>query len=148
MKDAEFLKQNGVDVEKSLELFGDMDTYNETIKEFQVGIPKKIAEIEKYYNEKDMENYLQYVLESSEYANTVKNFNSAWIMYKPEVFGSSLGNFKILRYEEYSDTQVLAEVSFDYIVELQYSTETYHSNYKIILIKTENGWKIANMENI
>ena len=52
MKDAEFLKQNGVDVEKSLELFGDMDTYNETIKEFQAGIPKKIAEIEKYYNVK------------------------------------------------------------------------------------------------
>ena len=61
MKDAEFLKQNGVDVEKSLELFGDMDTYNETIKEFQAGIPKKIAEIEKYYNEKDMENYAIYV---------------------------------------------------------------------------------------
>ncbi len=98
--------------------------------------------------EKDMENYLQYVLEGSEYANIVKNFNSAWVMYKPEVFGSSLENFEILRYEEYSDTQVLAEVSFDYIVELQYSTETYHSNYKIILIKTENGWKIANMENI
>lgn len=61
MKDAEFLKQNGVDVEKSLELFGDMDTYNETIKEFQEGMPKKIAEIEKYYNERDMENYAIYV---------------------------------------------------------------------------------------
>lgn len=57
MKDAEFLKQNGVDLEKSLELFGDMETYNETIKEFQAGISKKIAEIEKFYNEKDMENY-------------------------------------------------------------------------------------------
>lgn len=61
MKDAEFLKQNGVDIEKSLELFGDMETYNETIKEFQTGISKKIAEIEKYYNEKDMENYTIYV---------------------------------------------------------------------------------------
>lgn len=61
MKDAEFLKQNGVDVEKSLELFGDMETYNDTIKEFQEGIPKKIAEIEKYYDKKDMENYAIYV---------------------------------------------------------------------------------------
>lgn len=61
MKDAEFLKQHNVDLEKSLELFGDMETYNETIKEFQTGIPKKIAEIEKYYNEKDMENYAIYV---------------------------------------------------------------------------------------
>ena len=61
MKDAEFLKQHNVDVEKSLELFGDMETYNDTIKEFQTGIPKKIAEIEKYYNAKDMENYAIYV---------------------------------------------------------------------------------------
>jgi len=98
--------------------------------------------------EKEMENYLQYVLEGSEYANIVKNFNSAWIMYKPEVFGSSLENFEVLRYKEYTETQILAEISFDYIVKLQYNTETYHSEYKIILIKTENGWKIANMENI
>ena len=61
MKDAEFLKQHNVDLEKSLELFGDMETYNETIKEFQSGIPKKISEIEKYYNAKDMENYAIYV---------------------------------------------------------------------------------------
>lgn len=61
MKDAEFLKQHNVDLEKSLELFGDMETYNETIKEFQSGIPKKLAEIEKYYNAKDMENYAIYV---------------------------------------------------------------------------------------
>ena len=38
-----------------------METYNETIKEFQSGIPKKISEIEKYYNAKDMENYAIYV---------------------------------------------------------------------------------------
>ena len=61
MKDAEFLKQHNVDLEKSLELFGDMETYNETIKEFQTGIPKKLSEIEKYYNAKDMENYAIYV---------------------------------------------------------------------------------------
>ena len=33
MKTVEFLKQNNVDVEKSLELFGDMETYNQTLKE-------------------------------------------------------------------------------------------------------------------
>ena len=61
MKDVEFLKQHNVDVDKSLELFGDMETYNDTIKEFQEGIPKKIAEIEKYYKDKDMKNYAIYV---------------------------------------------------------------------------------------
>ena len=30
----DFLKENGIDVEKSLELFGDIETYNDTIGEF------------------------------------------------------------------------------------------------------------------
>lgn len=61
MKDVEFLKSNNVNVEASLELFGNIETYNETIKEFQMGLPKKIEEIEKYYEENDIENYTIYV---------------------------------------------------------------------------------------
>ena len=61
MKDVEFLKNNNVDIEKSLELFGDMETYNETIKEFQAGLPKKIEEIEKHFEQTDIENYTIYV---------------------------------------------------------------------------------------
>ena len=36
MYDVNFLLENGVDVNKSLELFGDMETYNENIGEFLV----------------------------------------------------------------------------------------------------------------
>ena len=97
---------------------------------------------------KNMENYLQCVLEGSEYAEIVKNFNSAWTMYQPEIESTSLENFEITRYEEYTSTQILAEISFDYIVKLKYSTETYPSKYKVIYILTDDGWKIANMENI
>ena len=32
MKDVNILKNNGVDVDQSLELFGDMETYNETLE--------------------------------------------------------------------------------------------------------------------
>ena len=32
--DSSFLKENGVDVEKGLELLGDMDMYNETCEDF------------------------------------------------------------------------------------------------------------------
>ena len=45
MKDIKFLEQNGVDIQKSLELFGDVDTYNETIGEFLVGIHTKINKL-------------------------------------------------------------------------------------------------------
>lgn len=110
------------------------------------------AAMEEYINvislKTSMDNYLQCVLEGSEYAEVVKNFNSAWVMYQPEFESTSLENFEIIRYEEYTETQILAEISFDYIVKLKYSTETYPSKYKVIYILTDDGWKIANMENI
>lgn len=61
MKDINFLKANNVDIEKSLELFGDIDTYNETISEFKKSIEDKITKLEKYFQEADMSNYAIYV---------------------------------------------------------------------------------------
>ena len=61
MKDINFLKKNNVDINQSLELFGDIETYNETIKEFQNGIEGKLKQIEKHYKEKDLANYAIYV---------------------------------------------------------------------------------------
>ena len=34
MKDVNLLISNGVDINSSLELFGDMETYNETLEDF------------------------------------------------------------------------------------------------------------------
>ena len=61
MKSVDFLKNNNVNVDQSLELFGDIETYNETLKEFQNGIDNKLNEITKNYNEADMANYAIYV---------------------------------------------------------------------------------------
>lgn len=61
MRDIEFLKANNVDIYKSLELFGDIETYNETIKEFQAGLDTKLADINKYFQAADMPNYAIYV---------------------------------------------------------------------------------------
>lgn len=60
MKSVDFLKEKGVDVEKSLELFGDMDTYNSTIGEFILGAKSKLPKLEEYKNDKDMNNYAIY----------------------------------------------------------------------------------------
>ena len=57
MRDIKYLEQNGVDVKKSLELFGDIGTYNETIGEFLVGIHAKINQLIQHMKEKDMANY-------------------------------------------------------------------------------------------
>ena len=57
MKSLNFLKENGVDVDKSLELFGDSTTYNETIGELLVGIHTKINQLIKFMKERDLSNY-------------------------------------------------------------------------------------------
>ena len=41
----DFLKENGIDVEKSLELFGDIETYNDTIGEFILGASSKLPKL-------------------------------------------------------------------------------------------------------
>ena len=57
MKDIKFLEKNGVDIHKSLELFGDVNTYNDTIGEFLVGIHTKINRLIKLMDAKDTVNY-------------------------------------------------------------------------------------------
>ena len=57
MKDVNVLKDNGINVEKSLELFGDIDTYNETLETFLGEIDEKISNIKKYKEIADMANY-------------------------------------------------------------------------------------------
>lgn len=57
MFDTKLLTDNGVNLEKSLELFGDMDTYNDTIKEFQQELGNKLEKIKEEKEQGDMSNY-------------------------------------------------------------------------------------------
>lgn len=60
MLDINYLKQNNVDVDKSLELFGDLEIYNETFKDFLDGIDEKLANLKKYKDLNDMADYAIY----------------------------------------------------------------------------------------
>ncbi|MBQ3306743.1 MAG: response regulator [Bacilli bacterium] len=55
--DEKYLQENGVDLEKALELLGDMDMYNSTIQDFKEEMEEKWNRITDYKNQKDMENY-------------------------------------------------------------------------------------------
>lgn len=57
MRDVNLLINGGVDVNSSLELFGDMDMYNETLQDFLNGVAKKISDIKRYKESSDMPNY-------------------------------------------------------------------------------------------
>ena len=48
MKDVNLLINNGVEVNASLELFGDIDTYNETLEDFLNTVDEKIGNMTKY----------------------------------------------------------------------------------------------------
>lgn len=57
MKDVNILKSNQVNVEKSLELFGDMATYDDMLSTFLTEIDEKLNNIAKYKEIADMANY-------------------------------------------------------------------------------------------
>lgn len=61
MKNPEFLIEKGVDLQRSLELFGDIETYNDTVGEFVVSIETKLSKLQHYLATKDMTNYAIYV---------------------------------------------------------------------------------------
>ena len=57
MKDVNLLISNGVDINSSLELFGDMETYNETLEDFLASAEEKLQQIKTYKETSDMPNY-------------------------------------------------------------------------------------------
>ena len=57
MKDTSILTNNGINVQASLELFGDMEMYDETLGDFLDMSDEKITTLEQYKNANDMPNY-------------------------------------------------------------------------------------------
>lgn len=60
MRSISFLTSNGVNINKSLELFGDINTYNCNVGEFLVSSKDKINKLSLYKDQKDMANYAIY----------------------------------------------------------------------------------------
>ena len=57
MKDVSILTSNGVNVEKSLELFGDMEMYDATLNDFLTDVENRLASLKKFREIGDMKNY-------------------------------------------------------------------------------------------
>ena len=57
MRDKTMLINNGIDVNKSLELFGDMEMYDETLSEFLESVDDKVNSLTLYKENSDMHNY-------------------------------------------------------------------------------------------
>ena len=57
MNNVDYLVNNGVNVEKSLELFGDIETYNQSIVDFLTDASEKLEKLRSYKEIGDMSNY-------------------------------------------------------------------------------------------
>ena len=57
MKDTSILETSGINLKKSLELFGDMATYDQMLEDFLKEIDNKILRSKKYKEDGDMANY-------------------------------------------------------------------------------------------
>ena len=57
MRDVNLLTSNGVNVEKALELFGDMDMYDATMSDFLDMVEQKLSNLKRYRETGNMPNY-------------------------------------------------------------------------------------------
>lgn len=57
MKDVNILKNAGIDVDKSLELFGDMQSYDQMLEDFLKEVDGKLANARKFKEEANMADY-------------------------------------------------------------------------------------------
>ena len=53
----DYLKEAGIDVDASIELLGDIDMYNETLKDFLTESETRLPKMEEYKNNNDLNNY-------------------------------------------------------------------------------------------
>lgn len=57
MKDIEVLKKNGIDVDRSLELLGDLDTYDEMLESFLEESEVRLPRMKEAKEKADLANY-------------------------------------------------------------------------------------------
>lgn len=57
MKNIQYLKENGVDTDSCIELFGDIELYNGTMQDFLDSINNKLEKLEKFKKLNEIENY-------------------------------------------------------------------------------------------
>ena len=89
MKDISILKDNNVDLDKSLELFGDMKSYEETLIDFLNSISEKLNELLKSKESSDMNSYAVYAHSIKSAARYLGFTSLVDIAYENEMAGKN-----------------------------------------------------------
>lgn len=138
MRDKNLLINNGIDVNKSLELFGDMETYDETLSEFLDSVDDKIEALSKYKEASDVHNYAIYAHSLKSDARYLGFTKLAEIAYNHEMAGKN--NDISFIYNDYdaliTETKRIIKVVCDYVGvkdNIIKEENTVHSD-KVILV--------------
>jgi len=117
MSKISFLKEHGVEVEKSLELLGDIETYNEILADFYDELMAKLEELEGYYGQKDLENYAILVHGMKSEARYLGFEQLAALLYEHEVAGKE-NNFSFIE-DNYENLKTELKKAYNLIAEYQ-----------------------------
>ncbi len=104
--DINLLINNGVDVNKSLEIFGDIDTYNATLNDFLLSCPDKMKRLNYFLEASDMANYAILVHSLKSDAKYFGFTKLSEIAYDHEV--KSKANNKAYVYDDFNKLNVEA----------------------------------------
>lgn len=117
MKDISILKDNNVDLDKSLELFGDMKSYEETLVDFLNSISEKLRELLKSKEDLNMANYGIYAHSIKSDARYLGFTTLAEIAYNHEMAGKNNDStFVFNNYEELEkETKKYIEIAKQYL---------------------------------
>lgn len=85
MKSVDYLTGKGVDIAKALEIFGDIDTYNQTLGDFKSALEEKIPKLTNLKQSHDMANYAIVVHSMKSDAKYFGFFNFAEVAYQHEM---------------------------------------------------------------
>ncbi len=81
----EFLKNYGANIDKAIEILGDMEMYNDIMKDFLNDFPEKIAKMKEYKESNDMKNYAIHVHGLKSNLKYIGFYNIADIAYNHEI---------------------------------------------------------------
>ena len=117
MLDLNYLKSNGVDVQKSLDLFGDVSIYNETFQDFLDGIDEKLENLKKFKEQADMPNYAIYAHSIKSDARYLGFTDIAKVALDHEMAGKENNeNFVMKHYDELvAATHKMIEITKNYL---------------------------------
>jgi CheY-like chemotaxis protein len=143
MKDVNILINNGVNIEKSLEIFGDMQTYDDTLKIFLDEIDEKVEKLKNYKEIADMANYAILVHGLKSEYRYLGFLEIGDLCYKHELESKANNLFYISDdfdnlIDEINKTIVVAKSYFGENVDIKKDTVNRTKDKKILVVDDSN----------